>query len=119
MKILNGKGRPRGFTLIEMVVAISLVSILGLFIFKMMRNFVDGLGGVQRSIPLQRDLQIAKYVIEKDLLSARAIPLETPSPIAVLRKRRQRCQRLCLLPRGDGRASRTRRRFQTLNFLTE
>ncbi|MBL0059866.1 MAG: prepilin-type N-terminal cleavage/methylation domain-containing protein [Elusimicrobia bacterium] len=70
MKILNGKGRPRGFTLIEMVVAISLVSILGLFIFKMMRNFVDGLGGVQRSIPLQRDLQIAKYVIEKDLLSA-------------------------------------------------
>lgn len=34
-----------------------------------MRNFSNGVVNVQRNVPLQRDLQLAKSIIEKDLLS--------------------------------------------------
>jgi prepilin-type N-terminal cleavage/methylation domain-containing protein len=82
MSGLGREGRPRGFTIIEMVVALALMSVLGLFLFKMMRHFSDTLGGVQRAIPLQRDLQMAKYAIEKDLLSAprNSIANAVPNP---------------------------------------
>jgi hypothetical protein len=36
----------------------------------MIRNFGSGVTKIQRFVPMQRDLQLAKHVIEKDLLSA-------------------------------------------------
>lgn len=60
----------RGLTLVEIMVVATLSSFFILFLFSIMRNFSDGVVNVQRNVPLQRDLQLAKSIIERDLLSA-------------------------------------------------
>lgn len=62
--------RTRGLTLVEIMVVALLASFFVVFLFLIMRNFSKGVVNVQRAVPLQRDLQFAKSIIEKDLLSA-------------------------------------------------
>jgi prepilin-type N-terminal cleavage/methylation domain-containing protein len=59
-----------GVTLVELMIVSAIVSIVFLFLVSMIRNFGIGVTKIQRFVPMQRDLQLAKHVIEKDLLSA-------------------------------------------------
>jgi hypothetical protein len=64
------KRSPQGFTLVEILLASALAAFFVVFLFRIMGSFSRGVVNVQRAVPLQRDLQFAKAVIEKDLLSA-------------------------------------------------
>jgi hypothetical protein len=70
MKTLPRFPPTQGFTLVEIMVVSLLASFFVIFLFGVMRNFSNGVVNVQRNVPLQRDLQLAKSIIEKDLLSA-------------------------------------------------
>lgn len=65
------KSPPReGITLVELIVVSALAGLIFVFILFLVRNFGSGVTNIQRFVPMQRDLQLAKQVIEKDLLSA-------------------------------------------------
>lgn len=76
------RGKNRGFSLIEVVVVSAIASLMFLFILRMIRDFGTGVAAVQRSVPMQSDLQFAKQVIETDLLSAprSSIGNKVPNP---------------------------------------
>lgn len=59
-----------GYTFVELMVVMVLTSLLGLFLFHIIRSFHTGVTSFQRAVPLQQSLQVAKAVIEKDLLSS-------------------------------------------------
>jgi hypothetical protein len=54
----------------ELIVVCAVIGVILLFLFSIIRNFGRGITKIQRVVPMQRDLQIARRVISKDLLSA-------------------------------------------------
>lgn len=60
----------RGWTLVEALVVSLLVTIVFGFINTIIRQFSKGVLRVETRVPLQHDLQVAKFAIEKDLSSA-------------------------------------------------
>lgn len=75
------ENRPdRAFTLMEVLMVSVIASVILLFLFNFMRHVGTGMTKIQRVVPLQRDLQMAKQVIEKDLLSAPRSSIGTTVP---------------------------------------
>jgi hypothetical protein len=61
---------PGGVTLVELMLASALVSIIMIFIFTIVRNVGQGVVFIQTVVPLRQDLQFAKQTMERDLFSS-------------------------------------------------
>lgn len=58
------------FSLVELMVVSALIPVIFVFLFSIVRNVGQGVNYIQQSLPLHRELQVAKQTLERDLLSA-------------------------------------------------
>ncbi|MBK8576419.1 MAG: type II secretion system protein [Elusimicrobia bacterium] len=62
--------KRNGFTVVEMIVVMTVLVVLGSFFAWLLRSSSDGFRIFQRRSPLQRDIQTALQAVQGDLLSA-------------------------------------------------